>query len=227
MGLIDDVTNTLNPSTIDSFKSVIGKRQGLAVANRFVVIMQPPQASLLNFDLQSVAAGALSGTFSPASFINDPRDVAILCESCSLPGRNIDTLDHTDFRQSTKRPQGYTNEDVNFVFHLTNDYYMKKMFDRWQGLILDRESYKLNYKTDYATDIIIQQLNHKNIPVYGVRLKNAFPTGVNSIELSNSSADTTQRLNVTMTYDDFEVEGAITSVLSGIKTAIGGIVKLI
>jgi hypothetical protein len=226
MSFIDTVKNALNPSTIDSFKANIGKHGGLAPQNRFVVIMTPPQASLLNIDLQGVGASLLSGTFDPMSLINDPRDVALLCESCSLPGRQIQTIDHTDFRQTTKRPNGYFNEDITFTFHLTNDYYMKKLFDKWSGLIIDQESYKLNYKANYVSDIIIQQLDQNNTPIYGIRLKNAFPVTLATIDLTNAGTET-QKLSVTMAYDDFEPEGAISSVLSGVKEIVGGIRRLI
>ena len=120
MSIFNQLQNTISPTTIDDFKSVIGRRSGLAPANRFVVFMSPPSQTLLNLDLQNVAANLLSGNFGPSQFVNDPRDIGILCESCSLPGRQIQTLDkqHLGFRQSVKVPQGYFNEDVNFVFHL-------------------------------------------------------------------------------------------------------------
>tara|TARA_A100001011_G_scaffold362024_1_gene410659 strand:+ start:139 stop:822 length:684 start_codon:yes stop_codon:yes gene_type:complete len=227
MGFLDTVKNRINPTSLESFGANIGKHGGLAVQNRFAVIMTPPQASLLNFDLQGSVSSLLSGTFSLGSLINDPRDVALLCESCSLPGKTINVIEHSDFRQATKRPTGYANEDITFVFHLTNDYYMKKMFDKWTELIVNKDSYKLNYKADYVSDVVIQQLNPQNVPVHGVKLINAFPTTVQAIELANTGENTTQRISVSMTYDDFQPEGAISSVLSGVKEIIGGIRRLI
>ena len=85
MGFLDTVKNRINPTSLESFGANIGKHGGLAVQNRFAVIMTPPQASLLNFDLQGSVSSLLSGTFSLGSLINDPRDVALLCESCSSP----------------------------------------------------------------------------------------------------------------------------------------------
>lgn len=226
MSLFNQLQNTISPTTIDNFKSVIGRRSGLAPANRFVVFMSPPSQTLLNLDLQNVAANLLSGNFGPSQFVNDPRDIGILCESCSLPGRQIQTLDkqHLGFRQSVKDPQGYFNEDVNFVFHLTNDYHMKKVFDRWLDLIINPDSYKVSYKRDFVTDVTIQQLNQQNIPVYGVKLKNAFPVTINTIELNNSSTET-QKLNVTLTYEDYETEGSIVSSIGGVKNIIGGVLN--
>ena len=227
MSLFTDIASTISPGSIDDLKSAIGKRGGLAKTNRFAIFMSPPSQSLLNIDIQDIAISAISGTFNPMSLINDPRDIGLLCESCSIPGRQIQTLDHSHFRQTVKIPNSYFNEDVTFSFHLTNDYYMKKMFDRWSSLIIDPETYKLNYDVEYKRDITIQQLNEKNVPVYGIKLKNAYPITINSIDLNNSSENSIQKLSVTITYEDFEPEGGLSSALSGIKNAIGGITRLL
>ena len=223
MSFLDKIKNTVNPTTIDDFKSVIGKRAGLARGNRFMVYMTPPQQSLLNIDLENIAITALSGNFKATSMINDPRDIALLCNSCLLPGKQIETLDFNQggFRQLAKHPTGYAKEDVEFEFHLTNDYYIKKMFDKWLGLIVDPETYLKNYDATYQVDITIQQLNEQNLPVYGVTLKNAFPVTVNSTALSSESSDT-QKLSVTMTYEDFEPAGGVSSTFGGIKNTIQG-----
>lgn len=226
MSLFKKIQGSISPTTIDDFKSVISRRSGLAPANRFAIFMSPPAQTLLNLDLQNAASNLLSGNFGPGQFVNDPRDVAILCESCSLPGRQIQTLDkqHMNYRQSIKIPQGYFNEDVNFVFHLTNDYHMKKVFDRWLDIIVNSETYNIAYKKDFVTDVTIQQLNQRNVPVYGIKLKNAFPVTVNTIELDNSSTET-QKLNVTLTYEDYETEGSIASSIGGVKNIIGGVLN--
>ena len=217
------INRQLSPSPIDEFKANIGKHAGLARQNRFVIFMRPPQQALLNIDLENIAVNTLTGKFKDSSIINDPRDIALLCTRCSLPGRQIQTMDNplNGFAQTIKHPTGYFNEDVEFEFHLTNDYYMKKIFDKWIGLPILQRSHLKNYDDVYKTDITIQQLNEKNLPVYGVTLKGAFPITMNSIDLNNESADTTQRLGITFTYDDFEPSGGISSTLGGVKNAIG------
>ena len=226
MSLANKVQGLISPTTIDDFKSVISRRSGLAPANRFAIFMSPPSQTLLNLDLQNIASNLLSGNFGAGQLVNDPRDIAILCESCSLPGRQIQTLDHQNrnYRQSVKEPQGYFNEDVSFVFHLTNDYHMKKVFDRWLDLIINPETYQVAYKNEFVSDVTIQQLNQQNVPVYGVKLKNAFPVTMNAIELNNSSTET-QKLNVTLTYEDYETEGSIASSIGGVKNIIGGVLN--
>lgn len=225
MSLLNKIRNTVNPTTIDDFKSTIGKRGGLARTNKFLIFMRPPQQSILNIDIENIAITALSGDFKASSLINDPRDIAMLCNRCSLPGRQIQTLDNplNGFAQSVKHPTGYFNEDVEFEFHLTNDYYMRKMFDKWIGLPINQNTYLKNYDSTYKTDVTIQQLNQDNVPIYGIELQNAFPITMNSIELNNESGDTTQKLSITFTYDDFKPSGGISSTFGGIKNAIGGL----
>jgi len=228
MSIKDKILGAVNPTGIEDIKSTIGKRGGLAKGNRFAIFMNPPAQTLLNLDLQRAAASLLSGTFSLGGLVNDPRDISILCESCSIPGRQIQTSEkpHLDFRQTIKYPTGYFNEDVTFSFLLTGDYYMRKIFDKWQGSIINNESYLLNYRNEYVTDVVIQQYNEQNVPIYGVRLKNAFPTTVQNIELNQGSGEV-QKLSVTMTYEDFEPEGALTSLVSGVKSSVRGLTKLI
>lgn len=206
-------------SSIDNLKATISKKGGLAKANRFNVIFTPPSASLLNLNPQSIIGSLLSGNFSAGNLINDPRDISILCQSVTIPGRNISTFDHQDVRQSNKFPYTFIDEDVTFTFLLTNDYYMRQMFDNWMSGIFDADSYRVGYKKDYSVDVVIQQLNEKNIPVYGVRLQKAFPINIDSIELSQEGQDVV-KMSATFAYDKFKPEGPISSTGSAIRSAL-------
>jgi len=213
-------------SDIDELKGIFSKRQGLANSNRFMVYMQPPSGSLLNLDLNALAVGVLSGNgLSLGGLINDPRDVAMLCESCTLPGRAITTIDMQNVKQSIKVPYTYINEDVTFTFLLTNDYYMRKMFDQWMGMVFNIDTYTMNYKSEYVTDVRIAQLNKQNIPIYTVRLENAYPTGINAINLDNTAENSIQKVTVNLTYENFVVEGlvdTVTGIAGGIADTVAG-----
>jgi hypothetical protein len=226
MGLFDSIkdlaSNGGQGHRVDDLKAIIGKRGGIAKTNRFVVIMTPPSASLINTDWQGLVGQALSGNLGFGDLFNDPRDTAMLCRSCSLPGRSINTLEfpREGYKNQIKYPYSYVNEDVNFNFMLTNDYYMKKVFDNWQALVLDQSNHTIPYKKAYTSDVIIQQLDQDNNVVFGVKLFNAYPTAINSIALDNNQSDAIQELQVTMTYDDFAPEGALSSIVSGLKEVL-------
>ena len=190
---------------------------------RFV---QNSTTQLRNLDLQNILVSLVSGNFKASNLINDPRDITILCESCTLPGRQIMTLDYQTFRQPEKLPYGYINEDVTFSFLLTNDYYVKKLFDKWQNLIINNDTYRIRYQEEFVTDVVIQQLNKANLPVYGVVLKGAYPISFNSVPLDNTAENSIQKCTVTFTYEDFIVEGAVQSVVSSAKSVLSAITKL-
>jgi hypothetical protein len=206
--------------SIDQLKATISKKGGLSQANRFNVMFTPPQGSLLNSDPATLIGGLVSGG-GLSNVINDPRDISLLAESVNLPSSQITTLDHIAEKQSVKIPYAVIQEEVTMTFLLTNDYYIKNMFDKWGQSIIDLETYRVAYKKDIVTDVVIQQLNKQNIPIYGVKLENAFPTTIGGVALSNESADTPNKLTVTFSYDKFVVEDGLTSAISGAGAALG------
>lgn len=205
---------------IDTLKASIAAKGGVARTNRFNVIFTPPKQSLLNLKPEVLVGQLASGdTPSVRSLINDPRDISLLCESVSIPGRSISTIDYMADKQSNKFPNTLIDSEIEMTWLLTNDYYMKTMFDGWLSSIIDMETYTVGYKNDFSTDVIIQQLNVDNIPVYGVKLEKAYPLGINQIELSNSTADEIAKVSVTWAYDKYVVEGPVSSTKSAIQNA--------
>ena len=224
MGLLANINNAISPSGIDSLKGVINKRGGLAKTNKFAIVMTPPTNTLLNLDVAEHVRNALSGTFGLGDLVNDPRDIALLCENVSLPGRQIQTMEYASLQDwfTSKIPTGYLSDDVTFSFHLTGDYYIRKMFDRWQGSIISTKSKLVSYEAEYFSDVIIQQLDQNGIPIYGIKLINAFPTTVSAIVLDNNAADQTQRLTVTLAYEDYVTQGALETMIGGIRNQVTG-----
>ena len=206
-------------NSVDDIKSLLSKKGGVARQNRFQVIFTPPSVSLLNLNPEVLVGSLVSGSFKVKNLLNDPRDISLLCMSAQLPGRQITTTDYIAEKQTVPQVQSIIDEDVTLKFMLTNDYYMKILFDNWVNSIVDLDKYRVGYKKDFAVDVVIQQLNDKNIPVYGVRLENAFPTTVAAIELDNSSENTIQELSVTFSYDKYEPEGPVSSTLSALRSA--------
>ncbi len=208
---------------IENLKSTIAKKGGLAPSNRFNVIFAPPAVSLLNLNVENIIGSVISGNFNAGNLLNDPRDISILCKSVTLPGRTLSTFEHDHDRQQNKYPYTFIDEDVTMTFHLTNDYYMRNMLEQWQSGIFNTESYVTGFKNDYSVDVIIQQLNQKNIPVYGVKLEKAYPVSYESITLDNSQENSVNEMSVTFAYNKFVPEGPLSSTGSVIKSAIDSI----
>mgnify|MGYP003897247033 CR=1 FL=1 len=107
-------------STIDKLKWVVGKRGGVAKANRFNVIFTPPTQSLINLS-PSAIIGVLAGGQSAKSLISDPRDISLLCQGANIPGRQITTIDYQAEKQIVPIPYAVIDEDVTLKFLLTGD----------------------------------------------------------------------------------------------------------
>lgn len=173
---------------IDKILGAINKRKGLAHPNRFSITF-PALDEVLTQD--------------------QARDFELFCESTSMPGRQILTTDYGPARQAIKRPNGYSNEDINFVFNLTNDYFIRDVFTRWTNEIVDRDTYEVGYRDDYSIDIEIHQLDEQDNKVYTSILRDAFPVTVQNIDLNNTTESSVQKLNVTMSYRDFEEKNGV------------------
>ena len=175
---------------IENLKSVIGKKGGIANNNRFQVFFTPPKASLVNKD-----PGVLLGTLASG-------------------GGLISTTDKTVGKQSMKIPYDYIDSDVSMTFLLTNDYYIRTLFDNWLATVIDDGTYKVGYKSDYCTDIVIQQVNQKGIPIYGCKLINAYPVSIGEIGFSSIETSGDQDLTINFAYDKYVEEDLVESLKS-------------
>ena len=215
-------------ASIDKLKSTITSRGGMARKNRYNVFFTPPTMSLLNINPQAILSNVLSGQgVSVGTLINDPRDISLLCDSVQLPSRTVSTMEYQDQFQVIKMPYTFADGEVSIGFLLTKDYYIKNLFDNWMDSIInapDEEGnsvpYQLGYKTDYSTDIIIQQLDEQDVPVYGVKLINAFPTSIGQIDLGNANENEFSKVEVTFGYDKYEVEGPLSSTISQLTSGL-------
>jgi len=176
-------------STIDTLKSAIDRGNGLARSNRFEVIISLPPALLALGDA-----------------IGNARELSLMAQSCTMPGRTITTLPYQSVRQSVKIPTGYTQEDVTMTFLLTNDYFPKRIIDRWLNSSVDQETYRVTYDNYYCADIFINQLDSNDKTVYTMKLLKAWPISSESITLDHGADNETLKLSVTFSYEDFEFD---------------------
>ena len=217
------------PVSIDTIKSTINRRGGVARGNRFAVYVNHPSKSmnsLINYNPATLLSNLISGQgVNVADFIQDPRDLFILCTSCSIPGKRISTTEATHNHNLSKKPYSAATDEVSMTFMLTNDYYIKKYFDMWQEMIVDTsgEHYKTFYKNEYCSDVTIQQLSASNdvVPGYTVKLENAYPIQVGAVELSSGS-EGLMEVSITWEYDNFRSVGLI----DGFEDVVGNMLGI-
>ena len=176
-------TSKSDPKTL---LSRIQARQGMARNNRFYVDFSAV-SSLLKVDNVQL------------------DDLNYFCESSSIPGRTIETVNYGLWHRDIKLPTGYINDDVTMTFHMTNDYFIKKLLDLWMGKIINVDSYLLNYDKDYKTSIKLYQLNQMDKIVYGVELIDAYPYTLKALDLNNGNENEIVSCSASFTYKDYRV----------------------
>ena len=68
------------------------------------------------------------------------------------------------------------------------------------------QPFEVNYKEQYATDILITTVDEANNDIINVRLTKAFPVFMGDISLGWNDTDSIARLPITFTYYNWKIE---------------------
>ena len=173
----------MDTRTIKALLGQINKR-GLANPNRFTAYFNAPQYVIDEVDGFDLISQQL------------------LCESITFPGKQIESIDYSMYRNLLKMPSGYMNDELSVTFRLTEDFYVKKIFETWQAGIIDQRTYKARYLDEYVKDLFFIHEDKENKPKYKIRAVDCYPITVSAIEKSNETVDSALKLTVTFACRD-------------------------
>lgn len=206
-----------------SFLSNLNSKGGPAKSNRFEVFIPIPRYlstfinnSLLDQiqELANTSIGELlarilsqqdnqSGTFN--SYMS--RYLALQCENAELPGKVLQTADVKIYGPTFKVPYQTMYQDITLSFISSNDFYERKIFDKWLEIIMPTDTNNLRYpkgtETRYLTNLKIIQYDEFVKQIYAVECIDAFPLGISSQPLSWSS-DGFHRVSVVFAYQKYK-----------------------
>ena len=170
-------------STVDQMLAQFRSSGGTARGNRYRIILDRGDGDKLN----------------------------ILCDSVTLPGRQIATSDYMTTMKSYKKPYAFLNEDVTVSFILTNDWYSWNYLKTWQSLVINDIDeqlgvYTVNTKDIYTRQVTIEHLNQNDEVTKVITLYAAYPTSLSSMELSNSNENQVLRCTAVLSYDNWKEE---------------------
>jgi hypothetical protein len=131
------------------------------------------------------------------------RTLHYRCENAQLPGKTIATTEQKIYGAVEKYPYLTTYNDIDLTFIVSDDMGEKKFFDTWMNFINPTLSNNFRYKSEYATNVLINQYNVTNTNTYSVQLIEAYPISVNQLDLDWSN-DGYHKLNVTFAYTRWE-----------------------
>jgi hypothetical protein len=209
------------------FLSNMKAKGGPAKTNRFEVILPIPTyigefipqsffEQLLNFP--NTLTVDVSSIFGQSPKTDESREdanpslsryLALQCETAELPGKTLQTADAKVYGPSFKVPYQTQYQDMTLTFLCTNDFYERKLFERWINAIMPSDTNNLRFandndnKTRYMTTLKVIQYNDFVKQIYAVDLIDAFPIGVASQQLSWSD-DNIHRLSVQFAYQKYK-----------------------
>jgi hypothetical protein len=230
------------------FLSNVRAKDGLAKPSRFEVILPIPPyigsmvgnsiiEKILNlpnsvFSDVSSAIGSAFGRqgqqdeYSRTSNSALSRYLALQCESAELPGKTLQTADVKIYGPTFKVPYQTQYTESTFTFLCTNDFYERKLFDRWIEAINPSDTNNLRFPkgetTRYMSNIKIIQYDEFIRQIYAVELIDAFPIGIASQAL-NWSEDGFHRLSVQFAYQRYRTIYEGTYDLAAAASALFGV----
>ena len=194
-GLID----TLAYGTLNEFLGMGRSKDGISRPNRYEVTLFPPTGSAGsgasgNSNIFTSIMGELLGN-------GTVRATGLKCESISIPGRNIDTMEDSNIYGPERQiATGVTFADVSATFQCSSDMKEKKYLETWQRLAWNPQTWSVGYYDDYKGTVHIHTLDEQNEKRYGIELVEAFPKNIEAQSLSYTTNDTYQTISCTFGY---------------------------
>ena len=204
------------------FLSHMRSKDGPAKPSRFEVILPIPAyinqfvpnniiENLLNlpnaiFGTVTETIGSLIGNAPVGSNATLSRYLALQCESAELPGKTLQTQEVKIYGPSFKVPYQTQYNEITLTFLSTNDFWERKLFDRWIEAIHPSDTNNMRYAKGpqtYMTPIKIIQYDDFIKQIYAVELIDAFPIGVSAQQLSWSE-DSFHRVSVQFAYQRYK-----------------------
>jgi hypothetical protein len=217
------------PFSPQLFLSNIRAKDGLAKPSRFEVILPiPPYINrfisqsffekLLNLpnvliaDITSFVNDAIgnspSAEQSKTSNASISRYLALQCEAAELPGKTLMTQEGKIYGPGFKVPYQTQYGDTTLSFLCTNEFYERKLFERWIEAINPSDTNNLRFAkgetSRYLTNIKIIQYDDFIKRIFAVELIDAFPIGIGPQAL-NWTEDNFHRLSVQFAYQKYNV----------------------
>jgi len=191
-----------------NFIAKINKEGGLSRTNRYKVTIAAPLVSGVMNNFLSILSGvnlfdsayaaryyAMFGV-NPIGIVDN---LEVFCDTCSLPGATFATTERKIYGPHSKHPYDQNFDEMSFTFLCGADMKERYFFDAWQYSVKDPITNNYNYPDEYTTEVIIRMYSVAGKFKYGVRLVDAWPQSVSSIELGYGD-EGTARVNVNLAF---------------------------
>jgi hypothetical protein len=181
---------------IEEFRTQVLTR-GMQKPNRFEVIINPPSC-VGGASLQTTN----NGQAAAAGVMDMGRLVSLFADTAQLPQTRINVASQRIFGPPTFHAQNadYGGDNISITFYVDREMTVKRFFDTWVDGIVNRTTGTVSYLADYATTMIVNQLDEQENITYAAKFEDLFPISVAPIQLDQNSMNQAGRLTVTFCY---------------------------
>jgi hypothetical protein len=172
---------------------------GVALTSRYEVMIHPPSGYRGNnkgadsSNIMGLLMGEKTGN-------GDVKGAALRCSQISFPGRTLETTADSNVTGPVKNiVTGVSYGQLTANFQCSPDMREKKVFETWQRLAYNPQTWAVQYYNDYVGSLDIYSLNRKDKRKYGVQLVECFPTAIAEQQL-DAAPGQLQLIGVTFSY---------------------------
>lgn len=153
---------------------------------------------------------------------------AIRCVNASLPGKQLETSEASEYGPSRKMPYNIAMDggEATFTFLCDSSFTDRFLIEAWQGFIFGQDDSsdsdrlrnpQFSYYNDYIGEVEIQQITTGNRESLVYTLEDAYPISFAMQELSYDQTDDIMKFECTFSFRSFTTKYENPSSLSGLN----------
>ena len=129
------------------------------------------------------------------------RQMNIHCDSISMPGHDLQSVDHTTFGPKRVIPVGH-GFDGTITASFYADLYLRERhyLEAWQKMAVNNLTHKANYYDDYVGSMKIYQLDNDGFATYGIEATEVYPEQISAVSYDYSRASSIVKLSCEFQY---------------------------
>ena len=191
----------------DRFRGSVMNQFGLASPSRFEVLFP---------DIKGMRTVGGESVRDPSN----TEDRHIFCTAAGMPGKQISNVNKGIGIENQMIATGHQFPEVSFSFYLTNTYTMRDYFEEWMRCISSQDPNKtqyVGYYDNYVKDVEVIQYTRAARKAYTIKLIDAYPTNIGTIEFNNQLQSAIAEVTVSMTYRTYTTRDEKESIIDLIE----------
>ena len=129
------------------------------------------------------------------------RQMNIHCDSVSMPGHDLQTVEHTTFGPEKVVAVGHGYKGTITASFYADLYLRERHYlEMWQRIVVNNLTHKAGYYDDYIGSMRIYQLDNDGFATYGIEATEVYPEQISAISYDYSRASSIVKLSCEFQY---------------------------